>query len=543
MSDFESELYDLEQQASSLTAELNELNATEEELANVTNWLSEKEQELSDARQAEIDSFNENIQDIINQNTFSDLEYELSQLSSWYDEQKVAANELGISLSALNEAYDLQKEAAYEEAVLAARNNYIDSLEEEQSILEDALSTAKDNYISGLNDEIDALNETASEAEKTADSFESLLETIEDLKYSSVTDSELNPDRQMAFVSAELATAMAKIQSGDSTEIQAGMEDLPTLTSDFLELSKQTSGSFSAYQNDFAYVMRILNESEQIAGDQKSTAELSLEELESQTEALEAALDAVNGNNETLGSLEELESAYNAAKSALDESWYNDEIDRLTEINNSVVSLEESVIAYIGVLSDAVNAGMGQFQSEYNEKISPLSAPTSNSPAVSSIPDDPATTNFFESLMPTTEDSLLSEAAKVVYKSATDGVSSETYNAYASRVENIFGTDMYDAVGWTGDPNELKSRYGFATGGTVSGPETGYFLPTTFHGTEHITPDSQMQGVKEVLTEVRDLLVSIRDTDGNINKLTIKTNRILDRVTQGGNEIRIKEIA
>jgi hypothetical protein len=321
------------------------------------------------------------------------------------------------------------------------------------------------------------------------------------------------------------------------------MEDLPTLTSDFLELSKQTSGSFSAYQNDFAYVMRILNESEQIAGDQKSTAELSLEELESQTEALEAALDAVNGNNETLGSLEELESAYNAAKSALDESWYQDEIDRLTEINNSVVSLEESVIAYIGVLSDAVNAGMGQFQSEYNEKISPLSAPTSNSPAVSSIPDDPATTNFFESLMPTTEDSLLSEAAKVVYKSATDGVSSETYNAYASRVENIFGTDMYDAVGWTGDPNELKSRYGFATGGTVSGPETGYFLPTTFHGTEHITPDSQMQGVKEVLTEVRDLLVSIRDTDGNINKLTIKTNRILDRVTQGGNEIRIKEIA
>jgi hypothetical protein len=52
-----------------------------------------------------------------------------------------------------------------------------------------------------------------------------------------------------------------------------------------------------------------------------------------------------------------------------------------------------------------------------------------------------------------------------------------------------------------------------------------------------------MQGVKEVLTEVRDLLVSIRDTDGNINKLTIKTNRILDRVTQGGTEIRTKEVA
>jgi len=39
------------------------------------------------------------------------------------------------------------------------------------------------------------------------------------------------------------------------------------------------------------------------------------------------------------------------------------------------------------------------------------------------------------------------------------------------------------------------------------------------------------------------VLLSIRDTDGNINKLTIKTHRILDRVTQGGTEIRTTEIA
>jgi hypothetical protein len=503
-----------------LTAELNELNATEEELANVTNWLSEKEQELSDARQAEIDSFNENIQDIINQNTFSDLEYELSQLSSWYDEQKVAANELGISLSALNEAYDLQKEAAYEEAVLAARNNYIDSLEEEQSILEDALSTAKDNYISGLNDEIDALNETANEAEKTADSFENLLETIEDLKYSSVTDSELNPDRQMAFVSAELATAMAKIQSGDPTEIQAGMEDLPTLTSDFLELSEQTSGSFSAYQNDFAYVMRILNESEQIAGDQKSTAELSLEELESQTEELEATLDAVNGVNETLGSLEELESEYNAAQSALDESWYQDEIDRLTEINDSVLGLTEAQSGYFDALSSAIAAGFDSFSDKYTHAGGGLGGGGGGSTTSTQTASD-----------------LLYDRIEIAYSSSA--FSAGTYSNLINQA---------DSAGQLGSNDQAildsyLDRYGFASGGTVTGPDSGYFMPTTFHGTEHITPDSQMQGVKEVLTEVRDLLVSIRDTDGNINKLTIKTNRILDRVTQGGTEIRTKEVA
>lgn len=543
MSDFESQMIDLEKEAASLNEQLTALNATNEELAVITEWLSTKERELIDARQAEIDAFNDTIQDIISQNTLSDLEYELEGLTDWYEEQKAAAEDLGIALDAVNKAYELQKEAAYEASVTAARTTYIESLQEEQTILEDTLSLAKENYINGLNDEIDALNETAAEAEKTAESFESLLETIKELKYSSVTDSELNPDKQMAFVGAELAAAMAKIQSGDATEIQAGMEDLPALTSDFLELSKQTSGSFSAYQNDFAYVMRILNEAEQIAGDQKSTAELSLDELTSQTAALEATLNAVNGADENLETLEELEAAYNSAKTDLDYSWYQDEIDRLTEINSSVMSLEESVIAYIGVLSDAVNAGFSKFQSEYAAKISPLSAPASSSPSIPAIADDPSTTNFYEQLMPTTEDALLMEAAKVVYKSATGGISSETFNAYSSRIEDAFGTNIFDAVGWGGDPEALKAEYGFSNGGTVTGPDSGYFLPTTFHGTEHITPDSEMTDVKEVLGEVKDILISIRDTGGNVNKLTIQTNRLLDRVTQGGTEMRVREIA
>ena len=52
-----------------------------------------------------------------------------------------------------------------------------------------------------------------------------------------------------------------------------------------------------------------------------------------------------------------------------------------------------------------------------------------------------------------------------------------------------------------------------------------------------------MTEVKEVLGEVKDILISIRDTGGNVNKLTIQTNRLLDRVTQGGTEMRVREIA
>ena len=539
MSDFESQMVDLENEAASLNEQLTALNATNEELAVITEWLSAKEQELIDARQAEIDAFNDTIQDIISQNTLSDLEYELETLTDWYEEQKESAENLGIALDALNKAYDLQKEAAYDSAVAAARTTYIESLQEEQTILEDTLSLAKENYINGLNDEIDALNETAAEAEKTAESFESLLETIKELKYSAVTDSELNPDKQMAFVGADLAAAMAKIQSGDATEIQAGMEDLPTLTSDFLELSKKTSGSFSAYQNDFAYVMRILNEAEQIAGDQKSTAELSLNELTLQTEALEDTVAAVDDVEDAIGDIEALEESYNAAKAKLDSAWYQAEIDRLTEINNSVLSLGESFALYIASLSNSIASGFNNFQAEYAEtnlSLSPGGASVASTPYSS---DSISNTNFYNQVVPTAEtasDLLYDRAASAF---AAGAISSGTYANLVNQA---------DSMGQLGSEDQLildsyLDRYGFKTGGTVTGPDSGYFMPTTFHGTEHITPDSEMTEVKEVLGEVKDILISIRDTGGNVNKLTIQTNRLLDRVTQGGTEMRVKEIA
>jgi hypothetical protein len=529
MSDFESEMYDLSIEAESLTQQLTELNATNEELAIVTEWLSAKEQELIDARQEEIDAFNKSIQDIISKNTLSDLEYELENLTSWYDEQKASAEGLGVALEAVNEAYELQKKAAYESAITTARSSYIESLQAEQSTLEDALSIAKENYINGLNDEIAALNETAAEAESVVDSFESLLETIKDLKYSSVTDSELNPDKRMAFVASDLAIAMAKIQSGDTAEIKSGMEDLPTLTADFLELSKQTSGSFGAYQNDFAYVMRILNEAEQIAGDQKSTAELSLDELTAQTESLEATLNAVNGIDENLGTIEELEAAYNAAKSNLDNSWYQDEIDRLTEINSSVLSLTEAQNNYFDLLIAAIKAGFSEYQDELG--LATSAAGVSSSQYASSG----------------TAGSAGTQGTNIIEPDWWEG--SAYQKEYGDNYAMVLGShDWNDPYGSGG--RTMSDYWGkraktakFADGGTVSGPDSGYFMPTTFHGIEHITPDSEMTEVKEVLGEVKDILISIRDTGGNVNKLTIQTNRLLDRVTQGGTEMRVKEIA
>jgi hypothetical protein len=91
--------------------------------------------------------------------------------------------------------------------------------------------------------------------------------------------------------------------------------------------------------------------------------------------------------------------------------------------------------------------------------------------------------------------------------------------------------------------NQTIGQYSFDGGGTVSGPASGYTIPTTFHGIEHIVTDSNMGEVVNVLTEVKGLLTEIRNTDGNINLKTIRIERMLDRVIQGGTEVRTTEVA
>lgn len=87
------------------------------------------------------------------------------------------------------------------------------------------------------------------------------------------------------------------------------------------------------------------------------------------------------------------------------------------------------------------------------------------------------------------------------------------------------------------------AKASFAGGGTISGPAGGYTIPTTFHGTEHITPDSQMSEVKEVLSDVRGVLIQIRDVGGAQNLATSRLYKIIDRVTQKQDYVRMKAVS
>jgi hypothetical protein len=117
------------------------------------------------------------------------------------------------------------------------------------------------------------------------------------------------------------------------------------------------------------------------------------------------------------------------------------------------------------------------------------------------------------------------------YTVALSGAISGGYADLAGEIESLT-----EALGIAGG----ESQASFAGGGTISGPSSGYTLPVTFHGTEHITTDNQMAEVAGLLSDVRAVLVQIRDTAGNINLTTIKSHRIVDRVTGGEDSLQTR---
>jgi hypothetical protein len=100
---------------------------------------------------------------------------------------------------------------------------------------------------------------------------------------------------------------------------------------------------------------------------------------------------------------------------------------------------------------------------------------------------------------------------------------------------------MFKMVGYTGDPEDLRQKWGFATGGTIFGPESGYTLPvgTEFHGVEHITPDSQMTDVKKELLAIKEILGMMLNTNGDQSKYAKRMWQILDGSVSGGQPISV----
>ena len=381
-------------------------------------------------------------------------------------------------------------QAALESRYDEAKSAYVAALQ--QKI--EAENAANQSRINSLNASAQAAGRAASEVERMADTFGRIADQIRDYRRNLLTgDSLIGVESRYKTARSEFEQAVSGIYSTDLAARQEALSKLPQMAGTFLSASKGVNASPGGYQQDLARVLAVLNTAEGMAEVGKSNAEKQLESalarqatlerqasmMSTHTSIYQKMLDEVEQDQADTRTFEQIQQEYLEAKAAFDHSSFTAEIE--------------------------------YWQAEIDR---------------------------LDSLINATESV---EAAFSTYSTAL-------VNAIAGGYDDLKGSfaaelaALKDAAAIAPDGG-TKAAASFAGGGTVRGPASGYTIPTTFHGTEHITPDSQMAEVKEVLADVRGVLIQIRDTAGAINLTSLKSHRILDRATQGGDKVRVVEAA
>ena len=497
-------------------AEQSELATELGQSLDYLNWAYALQlQELKDLTE-EIDDFNLSISELIYSFIASDLEYSVYELNKWYAEQAELAEELGQSLDYLNWAYALQLQELKELALETARNNYIDSLsneisllQEEYYLLEEKLSDAKDAYLTALENEIDIQGGIVYAAENAADALENVIEALEDAMSITMAESLLNPAEALQFAGNQYSAALSSAMAGDITSL----ENLPGLASDYLSAAQSAMTDRMGYQSLATLIYTQLSGAKLVAEDQLTEQEQLIKAAEEQTDILNSQVDAVNDVEESILSLIELEAAYNQAildfeTSGLDAQMeiYQSMLDELENININILSLTDAEAAYTAATIVAMDPGTSLEESYLAAK-----AQQAN-------------------------EAIAAGDATVLANLAAFGLS--TTSVTADDIASAFAQSGLTAAEHYAQYGQYEDIPGFADGGTITGPSSGYTIPTTFHGTEHITPDSEMTGVKKELAGIKKILLSILNVDADNGDFLYDIVKLYKRNMKGGTNFR-----
>ena len=496
-----------------------EIDAFQDAINEAFGIVEDTTEEIEDLT-SEIESFNQALDDIIAQNTLSDYEYSIYSLNQWYEEQTALADELGQSLDDLTYAYDLQLEAIQKANIEAARSDYIDALsreiallEDEYKILEDNLLDAKTAYLNALGDEIDIQEDIAYAADNAAYALENVVESLESAMAITMAESLLSPADALQFAGNQYQTALAGALGGDITSL----ENLPGMASDYLAAAQSAMTDRMGYQALATLIYTQLGDAQLVAEDQLSEQEQLIKAAEEQVDILNDQVDAVNGIEESILTLIELEDAYNQATIDFETSGlelqmevYQAQLDQLELINQNLMSLLEAETQYISAVA-------GTSETQYISAVAGTSETFDNASYLQDKVDQ----------------------LNTAYEGGYLGQTWTTESALAAIEAAGYSLEShYEAWG----KDEVDGDYSFAGGGTVSGSSAGYTIPTTFHGTEHITPDSQMIGVKEELSEIRELLFSMLNVDGDNKELLQDIKDVYTRVNQTRTALDVRVI-
>ena len=265
----------------------------------------------------------------------------------------------------------------------------------------------------------------------------------------------------------------ARAKLGDQTAI----EQLQNVSQEFLNVSQMYNASSAQYATDFAKVQAALTTTASVADRQALIAQQELTTLTNQ-------------------------------------------VSQLITINTSVLSVKDAITALASATSAAAAAALAASAAKAAVPANPavVIPTTPTAPDTSSIAF--ATTRGITGYM---SDSAMLKAAKVLYLSATGGISTAWYDKYVGAVGGPSKVE-----GWAGDPAALRAYWKFDVG-------TNYVprdMTASIHQGERIIPAA----------DNRELMGRLRDPAGG--NLAAKMDALIAKIDQlaAGNQMQAEEV-
>lgn len=222
-----------------------------------------------------------------------------------------------------------------------AANAYLSALQSELAKLETAFESAKSTYLSLLNEEISAQQKLASE-------MEGAIDALKDYRKALSLEGTQNPGQRQAQLMLQQTLLGVQAMSGDASAVN----DLIYVSQDYLSVIKDMSRNELEYAREVAKTNNLMEDVENVLGDQ-------LSEAEQQIAALEDIVAQVTDTNETIKTIAEAQAVYEDAKADLENNWYADEISMLEGILENTKSLTELKALFEQAQANVLGGGGG----------------------------------------------------------------------------------------------------------------------------------------------------------------------------------------
>lgn len=399
----------------------------------------------------------------------------------------------------------------------------LNALQQQLYIAEDAaqrVSSARDVLTKAYEREQSALTDTKA---KFADMAKTLREFSGSITSAAIAAS--NPFAQRSAAEAAFVSAANRARLGDTE----AMALLPSLGAAFREASLASAKDQIAYLRDLATIANLTDAAAETATRQETIAEQQLKALKSQVSGLidveEATVDVTTAVDELKAALVAQATGANVTQIAA----LNEQLSALWDLNKLIALVDGSVkasgvsttqaLVTIGAQQVTALANLASIGNNIVSAINSLSTVFATSTA--SAPRGAVTI--------AANDDADTAAAKALYLSATSGIDVATFNKYLGSTISEQSA-AFNRIGWNGDPEALRKKYGFATGGSFtvggSGPPDSQVFPL------HLSPGEMVNvsrpgesGNAEMVAELRALRQEVAELKAAQIQTTINTGR------------------